>query len=74
MITPINNLPSRFKPYPFKSFKLRAISVKQAMDLGANPTLEDIQKLIGHSDFSTTANVYINQDIATLRKAVNSME
>lgn len=46
MITPINNLPSRFKPYPFKSFKLRAISVKQAMDLGANPTLEDIQKLI----------------------------
>lgn len=40
----------------------------------AKVSAEDIQKLIGHSDFSTTANVYINQDIATLRKAVNSME
>lgn len=35
---------------------------------------EDIQKVIGHADYSTTANVYINQDISTLRKAVNSME
>lgn len=35
---------------------------------------EDIQRLIGHADYSTTANVYINQDISTLRKAVNSME
>lgn len=35
---------------------------------------EDIQKLIGHADYSTTANVYIDQDISTLRKAVNSME
>ena len=35
---------------------------------------EDIQRLIGHADFSTTANVYIDQDISTLRKAVNSMD
>lgn len=40
----------------------------------AKVSAEDIQKLIGHSDYSTTANVYINQDISTLRKAVNSME
>lgn len=35
---------------------------------------EDIQRLIGHADYSTTVNVYINQDLETLRKAVNSME
>lgn len=40
----------------------------------AKVSTEDIQKLIGHADYSTTANVYINQDISTLRKAVNSME
>ena len=40
----------------------------------AKVSTEDIQKVIGHADYSTTANVYINQDISTLRKAVNSME
>jgi integrase len=40
----------------------------------AKVSTEDIQRLIGHADYSTTANVYINQDINTLRKAVNSME
>lgn len=35
---------------------------------------EDIQKVIGHADYSTTANTYINQDIGTLRKAVNAMD
>lgn len=46
MIIPVTDLPSRFKPYPFKSFKMKAISVRQAVDLGSNPTLEDITKLI----------------------------
>lgn len=46
MIIPVNNLPSRFKPYPFKSFKLKAISVKQALELGPSPSLEDITELI----------------------------
>ena len=40
----------------------------------AKVSTEDIQKLIGHADYSTTANIYINQDISTLRRAVNSME
>lgn len=40
----------------------------------AKVSTEDIQKVIGHADYSTTANVYINQDINTLRKAVNAME
>lgn len=28
---------------------------------------EDIQKIMGHADYSVTANTYINQDISTLR-------
>ena len=40
----------------------------------AKVSTEDIQRLIGHADYSTTANIYINQDISTLRKAVNSMD
>ena len=46
MIIPVNKLPSNFKPYPFKSFKMKAISLQQAVDLGSNPKLSDIVKLI----------------------------
>ena len=35
----------------------------------AGARTEDIQKLMGHSDYSVTANTYINQDIASLREA-----
>ncbi len=46
MIIPVNKLPSNFKPYPFKSFKMRAISVKQALALGSKPSVSDITNLI----------------------------
>lgn len=36
---------------------------------GARP--EDIQKILGHSKFDVTANVYIHQDVNTLKSAVN---
>lgn len=35
---------------------------------GARP--EDIQRILGHADYSMTANTYINQDTATLKSAV----
>lgn len=35
---------------------------------------EDIQKIMGHSDYSTTANTYINQDISTLRIATANVK
>ena len=35
-----------------------------------NARPEDIQKLMGHTDFALTANVYINQDIDALRESV----
>lgn len=36
---------------------------------GARP--EDIQKILGHADYSMTANTYISQDVATLKSAVD---
>ncbi|MBR4291941.1 MAG: site-specific integrase [Oscillospiraceae bacterium] len=35
---------------------------------------EDIKKVIGHAEYATTVDFYIDQDVETLRKAVNSME
>lgn len=46
MIIPVNKLPSGFKPYEFKSFKMKAITLQQALDLGSKPSLQDIVKLI----------------------------
>lgn len=46
MIIPVTKLPSNFKPYSFKSFKMKAINAQQAIDLGTNPSLTDIRKLI----------------------------
>lgn len=34
---------------------------------------EDIQRIMGHTDYSMTANVYINQDDSTLKKAIARM-
>lgn len=31
---------------------------------------EDIQRIMGHADYSMTANVYINQDVDTLRTSI----
>ena len=39
---------------------------------GARP--EDIKKIMGHADYSTTADVYIQQDVATLAEAVNMVK
>ena len=35
---------------------------------GARP--EDIQKILGHTDYSMTANTYINQDVSALKSAM----
>ena len=38
---------------------------------GARP--EDIQRIIGHTDYTMTANTYINQDIDALRAAIQKL-
>lgn len=35
---------------------------------------ENLQKIIGHSDFSTTANVYVHQDIEILRREMEKIK
>lgn len=38
---------------------------------GARP--EDIQRILGRSDYSVTASTYINQDVNTLTAAISKM-
>ena len=38
---------------------------------GARP--EDIQRILGHEDYSVTANTYINQDLHALEEAIKKM-
>ena len=38
---------------------------------GARP--EDIQRIIGHTDYTMTANTYVNQDIDALRAAIQKL-
>ena len=39
----------------------------------AGAATEDIKAIMGHTDYSMTANVYINQDISTLRASMNKV-
>ncbi len=39
---------------------------------GARP--EDIQKILGHTDYDTTANTYIHQSINTLKNAIGLLK
>lgn len=39
----------------------------------AGARTEDIQALAGHEDYEMTANTYIHQNVATLRKAIEKM-
>ena len=47
MILNVTSLPSHFKPYPFKSFRMDAINFEQSQRLGSDPSLKDIRELIG---------------------------
>lgn len=46
MIIPVTSLPSNFKPYKFKYFKMKAMSLQQAIDLGKDPSLQEVVKLL----------------------------
>lgn len=39
---------------------------------GARP--EDIQKILGHTDYDTTANIYVHQSIDTLKSAIGLLK
>lgn len=71
MVLQVTQLPSHFKPYPFKSFRMDAINFKQSQALGSNPSTEDQRKLIaelthGSIDTSLLVPIDIHYLIATL--------
>lgn len=39
----------------------------------AGAKAEDIQRIMGHADYSVTANTYINQDVSALRNAIEKV-
>ena len=43
----VDSLPSHFKPYTFKSFRMDAINFDQSQKLGAKPSTEDCRAIIG---------------------------
>ena len=43
---PINALPTGFKPYPVKSFRMKALTIDQAMKLGSTPTDRNIRDMM----------------------------
>lgn len=40
---------------------------------GANVRPELLQKIIGHADYATTANIYVHKNIGELREAINKI-
>lgn len=63
---PINELPTGFKPYPFKRFKLRALTINQALKLGSRPTDREIRDLIGELTDEIDATLLVPKDLRFL--------
>ena len=63
---PINELPTGFHPYPFKKFRMRALTIDQAMKLGSNPTDREIRSLIGELTDEIDASLLVPKDLRFL--------
>lgn len=63
---PINELPTGFRPYPFKHFRLRALTINDAMKLGSRPTDREIRDLIGKLTDEIDAQVLVPLDLRFL--------
>ena len=63
---PIRELPTGFKPYPFKSFKIKAMTINQALKLGSRPTDRDIRDLIGELTDEIDARLLVPKDLRFL--------
>lgn len=63
---PITELPTAFKPYTFKRFKMRALTINQALKLGSRPTDREIRDLIGELTDEIDATVLVPKDLRFL--------
>lgn len=63
---PIKELPTGFHPYPFKSFRMKALTIDQAMKLGTAPTDRDIRNLMGELTDEIDTNLLVPKDLRFL--------
>lgn len=63
---PIKELPTAFKPYPFKSFRLKAMTINQALKLGSRPTDRDIRNLMGELTDEIDTGLLVPKDLRFL--------
>lgn len=63
---PINALPTGFHPYPFKSFRMKALTINQAMELGSHPTDREIRELMGKLTDEIDTNLLVPKDLRFL--------
>lgn len=63
---PINELPTGFKPYPFKSFRMKALTIDQAMKLGSKPTDRDVRNLMAELTDQIDTNLLVPKDLRFL--------
>lgn len=68
------NLSRTLKEHGFKHVRFHALRHTFAtMARAAGVPMEDIQDLLGHTDISTTKNMYTHVEIEPLRKSVNKL-
>lgn len=63
---PINELPTGFRPYPFKRFKLKALTINQALKLGSRPTDREIRDLMGELTDEIDTSLLVPKDLRFL--------
>lgn len=63
---PINELPTAFKPYPFKRFRIKAMTINQALKLGSRPTDRDIRDLMGELTDEIDTKLLVPKDLRFL--------
>lgn len=59
----INELPTAFKPYPFKRFTLKSLTINQALKLGSRPTDREIRNLVAELTDEIDATLLVPKDL-----------
>ena len=63
---PITELPTGFRPYPFKTFRMKALTIDQAMKLGSKPSDRDIRNIMAELTDEIDTNMLVPKDLRFL--------
>lgn len=63
---PINELPTGFHPYPFKKFRMKSLTIDQAMKLGSHPSDRDIRDMMAELTDEIDAKLLVPKDLRFL--------